>query len=114
MIACCGLDCSKCDGYLATQSADEAALARVAERWSSLYHAEVKPEHVTCDGCRSRGRKSFHCANTCEIRKCADAKGFGTCVECGDFACRLIEPLFGFAPEARENLEKLKACQASD
>jgi hypothetical protein len=27
MIACCGLDCSKCEGYLATQADDDVKLA---------------------------------------------------------------------------------------
>jgi hypothetical protein len=31
MIAYCGLDCSKCEGYLATQANDTKQIARVAK-----------------------------------------------------------------------------------
>jgi hypothetical protein len=109
MIAYCGLDCSQCDGYLATQAGDEEGLAKVAQKWSQQFHAEVMPEHVVCDGCKSSGRKSFHCANTCEIRKCAVARDVGTCIECRDFACKPLEFVLNFAPQARENLDKLKS-----
>ena len=34
MIACCGLDCSKCEGYLATQEDNDAKRAEVAKKWS--------------------------------------------------------------------------------
>jgi hypothetical protein len=96
MIAFCGLDCSKCDGYLASQSGDEQELAGVAEKWSRQFHVDVKPEHVVCDGCKSNGRKSYHCANLCEVRKCAVAKGLGACKECSDFPCKLVEPMLQF------------------
>jgi len=34
MIAYCGLDCSKCEGYLATQANDPGQIAKVAKIWS--------------------------------------------------------------------------------
>jgi hypothetical protein len=108
MIAYCGLDCSKCEGYLATQSGDEQGLADVAKKWSQQFQHDIRPEHVVCDGCKASSRKSFHCANTCEIRKCAVGKDVGTCVECGEFACEKVEFLLSVAPEARENLERLR------
>ncbi len=107
MIAYCGLDCSKCEGYLAAQSGDAQAIAEVAEKWSRQFHADVKPEHVVCDGCKADGRQSFHCANTCEIRKCAVARGVGTCADCADFPCKPLEAVLNFAPEAKENLQRL-------
>jgi len=70
MIAYCGLDCSKCDGYLATQSGNDEELIKVAIKWSKLYRADVKPEYVVCDGCRVGGRKSYYCTNLCKIYKC--------------------------------------------
>ena len=52
MIAYCGIDCSKCDSYLATQPGNHEELETVAKKLSELYHTEVKPEYVICDGCR--------------------------------------------------------------
>ncbi|MFC2008159.1 DUF3795 domain-containing protein [Chloroflexota bacterium] len=37
MIACCGLDCSKCEGYLATQAEDDRQRAEVARQWSARF-----------------------------------------------------------------------------
>jgi len=32
MIACCGKDCSKCEGYIATQENDDSKRNEVAEK----------------------------------------------------------------------------------
>ncbi len=34
MIAYCGMDCSKCEGYLATQANSDAKRKEVAEKWT--------------------------------------------------------------------------------
>lgn len=107
-IAHCGLDCSKCEGYIATQADDAVGLARVAAKWSAQFDADVRPEDVVCDGCRMEGRKSRHCGDMCEIRKCCLNKRLATCIECGDFPCEDEEFVLKHAPFARENLEGLK------
>ncbi len=37
MIACCGLNCSKCKAYLATQEDNDVKRAEVAKKWSVQY-----------------------------------------------------------------------------
>jgi len=108
MIAYCGLDCSQCEGYLATQAGDEEQLAKVARTWSAQFHSDVKPEHVLCDGCKAQGRKSFYCGNLCKIRACCIGRNYGTCIECGAFPCKEVGFVLEHAPEARSNLERLK------
>jgi hypothetical protein len=108
MIAYCGLDCSKCIGYLATQANDARQIADVAGKWSKQFHADIKPEHVICDGCKADKRKSFHCANLCEIRKCCAGKKYETCVECGKFPCSDVKFVIDNSPEAKANLDKLR------
>ena len=57
MVAYCGLICTDCPGYIATQANDRAELERVAEMWRKEYNApEITVESVICDGCIVDGR----------------------------------------------------------
>jgi predicted peroxiredoxin len=82
MIAYCGLECEKCEAFIATEKNDDRLRAEVAEKWARLYNAPVKPEHINCTGCKSSGVKTFYCEQMCEIRKCATGKKLenSTCI----------------------------------
>lgn len=108
MIACCGLDCSKCEGYLATQADDYRQRAEVARQWSARYDADIKPEHINCDGCRSTGRKFFYCSDICELRKCCIEKDLANCAACDLYVCDKLNSFFEVAPEARAALAELR------
>lgn len=108
LIACCGLDCAQCEGYLATQADDNAMRAQTAKDWSVRFNADIKPEHINCDGCRTEGKKSFYCANLCEIRKCAHEKELDNCAACGSYPCPTLAPFFQTAPQARAALDALR------
>ncbi len=108
MIAICGLDCERCEAFIATRNNDDAHRARVAEEWARLYHAPIKPEHINCTGCLSAGVKTYYCDQLCEIRKCAQGRSLGTCAECADLPCAKLEPIHKAAPQARQNLDKLR------
>ena len=71
MIAYCGLDCEKCDAYLATLRDDQALREKTAKAWSELNHVPILPEHINCLGCRADGIKTVFCDSLCEIRQCA-------------------------------------------
>ena len=71
MIAYCGLDCEKCDAYLATIHDDQALREKTAKLWAELNHAPILPEHINCEGCRVDGVKTVYCESLCDIRQCA-------------------------------------------
>ena len=43
LIACCGLDCEKCDARIATVTNDEALREKTAALWSQLNGVEITP-----------------------------------------------------------------------
>ncbi|MGD1118276.1 MAG: DUF3795 domain-containing protein [Dehalococcoidales bacterium] len=102
LIAVCGFDCSNCPAYKATQSNDEAERKRVAEKWDKATGTKHTVEDILCDGCRAGGRIVTYCA-TCNIRTCAQNKGYLTCVHCPECPCDKI-----VRPGTREMLEALK------
>ena len=75
MIAYCGLDCEKCDAYLATINDDQVLREKTAKLWAELNNAPILPEHINCEGCRIDGMKTVFCDSLCAIRQCALRKG---------------------------------------
>jgi len=107
MIAYCGLDCSKCDAYLATQENDEMKREETAKIWSQMYRTEISADLINCDGCKSDGARFFHC-DDCEIRKCCLEKGVGNCAACKDYICDTLSGFIKLAPEAGHALSQLR------
>jgi len=107
MMAYCGLECSACPAFLATQNDDDSAREKVAQEWSRLFQADIKPDSVNCDGCRSGERKFGYCA-ACEIRSCGEARDVDNCAFCPKYPCVKLTAFFKYAPLARENLERIR------
>ena len=84
LIAYCGLDCEKCEAYIATQNNDNALREKVARLWSEMNGVEITPEMINCDGCRVNGVKTPFCDKYCQIRQCALVKAFETCGNCSE------------------------------
>ena len=59
MIAYCGLNCEKCDAYLATVSDDQKLREKTAKLWAELNDVPILPEHINCQGCRADGIKLY-------------------------------------------------------
>lgn len=51
MIAYCGLDCEKCDAYIATIHDDQGLREKTAKLWAELNHAPI----ITCGDCPDIG-----------------------------------------------------------
>ncbi|HSJ57206.1 MAG TPA: DUF3795 domain-containing protein [Anaerolineae bacterium] len=110
IIAYCGLACSDCPAYIATQADDHAALERVAAQWREEYNApNISVDSIMCDGClTAEGRKCGHCFE-CDIRACAMALNVANCAHCADYGCTKIARFFGFVPDARTALDAIRA-----
>ena len=103
----CGLDCEKCDAYIATKNDDQSLRERTAKLWSELNHALILTEHINCEECRMDGAKTLFCSSLCEIRKCAVAKGMETCGDCPEnVTCPKVNAIWQNNLQAKENLLK--------
>jgi hypothetical protein len=109
MIAYCGLVCTDCPAYIATQADDREAMERVAAQWRTEFNApNITVEYVICDGCLAGdGRLGGHCLE-CEIRACGVARGVANCAYCDDYGCAKLEGFLGFVPTARATLEAIR------
>ncbi len=107
MIGYCGLDCEKCDAYLATVNDDQALREKTAKLWAELNDAPILPEHINCQGCRVDGIKTVFCDSMCEIRQCALKKSVTTCGDCPELDnCRTMGEVLSNNPEILQNLKE--------
>jgi hypothetical protein len=108
MIAYCGLVCTDCNAYIATQKNDDKMRAEVAADWTQKYNHNFKPEDINCDGCiPTAGAHIGHCF-MCEIRKCGQAKGVKNCGWCADYSCGKTEEFFKMVPDCKKTLDAEK------
>lgn len=106
LIAYCGLDCEKCDAYLATVHDDQALREKTAKRWSELNHITIFPEDIHCEGCRAEGVKTVFCDKLCDIRQCALKKGVETCGACAELEkCPTVDKIISTNSTALKNLK---------
>lgn len=109
MIAYCGLDCSKCDAYIATKNNDQALREKTAKLWSEYNNVTILPEQINCEGCRTEGPKTIFCESLCQIRQCAMNKDLQSCGKCTEMdQCKHLAPLIEHCPEALENLNTIR------
>ncbi|WP_055668994.1 DUF3795 domain-containing protein [Desnuesiella massiliensis] len=108
MIGLCGINCSQCSAYLATQNNSYEDRVKVAEVWSKEFGDVVNADDVICDGCTNNARLSKYCG-ICKIRSCGAEKELNSCANCSDFACEKLGSFIKNIPEAKANLELIRA-----
>jgi hypothetical protein len=108
MIAFCGLSCTACLAFIATQKNDDKERNKVAKMWSKQFKTDIKPGDINCDGCLSEsGRLIGHCY-VCEIRKCGLEKHVKNCAYCSDYACETLDKFISMVPDAKATLEGIR------
>lgn len=105
-IAYCGLNCEKCEAYLATKNNDHNLRKKVAQKWSKMNGFDIKPEFINCEGCRLDGIKTPFCESLCEIKKCAIKNSNQTCGFCKKFRdCNTLKMITSNNKEVLKRLE---------
>ena len=106
MMGYCGLDCEKCDAYIAIMNNDQVLRKKTAKLWAELNNAPILPEHINCEGCRVDGVKTVFCDSLCAIRQCAIKKGVSTWGDCSEVKlCEKAAAVIQNNAEARKNLD---------
>ena len=107
MIAYCGIVCTDCDAYKATQAEDMEALEAMAKKASEQFGIELAAADSMCDGClAATGRQIGYC-HECAIRLCAVPRGVETCAHCDDYPCDKVEGFSKPGTPHRKMLEKI-------
>ncbi len=106
-LAFCGLECNNCDAFIATKENDDSKRKQVAENWSNMFGADIKPEEINCNGCHSDLLFS-HC-KVCEIRKCGMEKSLTTCGDCSDYSCDKLNFIHDHDSDAKKRLDIISA-----
>lgn len=114
IVAYCGLVCSECDAYVATQANDLETLQRLAVRVREEFGVEdATAESSMCDGCLGDDGRQIGYCSTCEIRACAVAREVANCAHCPEYGsddgCETLEPFLAHATEARLVLDEIAA-----
>jgi hypothetical protein len=110
MIAYCGINCSECPAYIATQKDDDNERKKVAEMWAKQYNPNITIKDINCDSCTSSSKRLFSWCLECPIRKCGREKSVVSCAYCDDYAaCEKIAEFFKMAPNAKITLDKIRS-----
>jgi hypothetical protein len=108
LFAYCGLACSDCPAFIATQKNDDKMREETAKKWSEMFHQDIKPGDINCDGCTSQSSRLFSYCRICEIRKCGIEMKVKNCAYCGQYPCERLSAFFKNAPEAKANLDEIR------
>ena len=109
MVAYCGLTCTDCPAYVATQANDWAGLEHVAAQWREQFNApEITASVIRCDGCVVVGKRLSGYCTTCQIRACAMDFKVATCAHCEMYACDILKAFLAEAPGAKVTLDAIR------
>ena len=85
-LSICGLNCAKCEIYLASHG-DEALRLELLNWFKN--NIDFSIEDISCERCRGPTGQCW--SGDCKMRSCAMKRGFEYCFECPDFVCEYVE-----------------------
>jgi len=107
MIACCGLVCSSCPAYLATQNDDDIAREKAVAFYSDKLGLNLKSEDINCDGCLSKGGRLLALCQSCDIRDCCNEKSIDNCAFCEEQPCEKLKKFHELSSHAKDCFDTL-------
>lgn len=111
MISVCGLICTDCPAYLATQNDDDEGRKKVANEWSSD-KLLLKPEDINCDGCSAIEKRLIKFCTMCEVRDCGLERKLQNCAHCDEYPCeklnKHLETIGEWGVKAKVNLDEIR------
>ena len=108
IVAYCGMVCTECPAFDATQKNDVKSKADIAQKWSKQYKMTLRAEDITCDGCLADDKRQIGYCSICEIRKCGSSRKVLNCGYCVEFPCDKLSTVHSYAPKAREKLKAIR------
>lgn len=93
IVGFCGMVCSDCRVFIATQRNDRKLKQEVAKAWSTEKET-LKPEGINCGGCFAGREALFRYCLICEVRRCGYEKGVENCAYCREFPCAKLSALW--------------------
>lgn len=109
VISVCGLNCAKCDIYIASHG-NEQIRNEIVVRFPKEKTEVINPENIRCNGCR--GSLEAHWSSGCKMMLCARKRGLKYCFQCEGFPCTIVNEFCanGIAHHRRsiENLKRIK------
>ena len=93
IVGFCGIICSDCRPFIATQKNDRELKKEVAKAWSTE-EEKLKPEDIKCGGCFATGERLFKFCEICEVRRCGYGRNIENCAYCDEFPCVKLSDLW--------------------
>ncbi|MDR2686870.1 MAG: DUF3795 domain-containing protein [Oscillospiraceae bacterium] len=87
MISWCGIDCTRCQTFRATDSADDELRGEIQKYYKEI-GIDIAIRDLSCRGCRSD--ETMPACAGCPYKKCGKAKGLARCAECGEYPCESL------------------------
>ena len=109
MIAYCGLVCTDCEAYIATQANDLVALERMAAKAREQFNQpDITVKAAMCDGCLATSDRLCGYCYECAVRACGLERGVVNCAHCADYGCATLTAFWEMAPHARVTLDEVQ------